>query len=371
MKPKTVHLIIQPPTAHSYWTEIIIDSICQEASRREAQVLFHDTPEAMLQAAPHAPGVLLVGHSKKWFDASAARLSEEGISPTLVSAYIAVDERYNAVFFSLPTAVREALAYLKHTGHPRVAFLGINPDSPADCAKVEAFDAAVEELELPGCLNIPGGKRSIQGCVETLLAQFEQFDSALCANDPVAFCLIERMHQEGLKVPEDLFLIGMGNSRFGSIYHTPVTSIAFDYQELGRQAVHLYMMTGGDTSGIRWRMSLPCKLLVRETTAYIQEGARGSIAQADGEPLASYYTDPDVHFFNQVEGVLQHCDEWDYRILQALMTGATYQQISQTVHFSERSIKYRVKKLISRANVETRAELCQLLQPIWRPADKE
>lgn len=371
MKTKAINLIMQPPTVHSYWAEIITQSICQEASRREVPVLQYDTPDALLRQGPTACGALLVGHSNQWFMASAALLSKSGIQPTLASAYIAVDERYNAVFFSLPTAVREALGYLKHAGRPRVALIGINPDSPADCAKAQAFESAARELSLEGCVNIPGGDRTISDCADLLLEGLEQFDSALCANDSVAFCVMERMLREGLKVPDDLFLIGMGNSRFGRIYHTPVTSIAFDYQTLGRQAVQLYLMASGDDAGIRWRMSLPCKLLPRATTAFMQQRAAAPVRPdgPDPEAISAYYADPDVRFFNRVEGILQHCDEWDYRILKGLMAGETYLQIAQAVHFSERTIKYRIKKLISRAGTENRAELCALLAPIWcRPA---
>ncbi|MEG1516405.1 MAG: LacI family DNA-binding transcriptional regulator, partial [Clostridia bacterium] len=330
-----------------------------------------ESPQDLWSEEPLPRCALLAGYSSHWFSVSASALSIHGIQPILVSAYTPMDERYSAVYFSMPSATRESLCYLRQAGRTRVALIGINPDSPADRRKEEVFQSESTLLDMAGCVSIPCGGISMQTCVERFLCEVDQFDAVMGANDVVSICVIQALEREGYKVPEDLFVMGMGNSHIGRMLHEPLTTVDFDYELMGYSAVNLYYMMLSDASGMRLQMALPFRIMVRATTANLRILPSEEPKEAQthsGNP--SYYSDPDVRRLNNIEELLQRCDEWDIKVIEGILRSDTYEQIAFDTHFSERAIKYRVQKILHKANLTHRTQLCDTLRTYWWVRDR-
>lgn len=366
MKSKRILMLAQPPAEQAYWTECILNGARQRASRFEAVIVLYESAEELLKQEKQADRALVIGYSQRWFEDVTRQLLSQNVEPIFVSAYTPMDERYNAVCFSISSCVEEMIHYLRSAGRRRIAFFGYNPDSPADASKAKVFLRTCRQLHMDDCEAIPAGyEKAFREHVDLLMEELDRFDAFICANDPIAVHLIPRLISEGYKVPEDYFILSFGDLKTTREFNISITSVSFDYTELGRQAVALFLDTESNSRHIHHRITLPCELVVRRSTNYYYPSeALRSEPEWDKTPTTMYYSDPDLSYINQTEGLLQCCDEWDVEIIFALMRGDTYQQMAQTLNFSERSIKNRVQKLRERVDKVNRKELCEFFRPL-------
>ena len=98
----------------------------------------------------------------------------------------------------------------------------------------EAYIVAPKE---PGPRTFHHGFESAQ----RLLSVKPRVDSIFCFNDPLAIGAIEAILAAGLRVPEDVAIMGCGNHPLGATLRTPISTIDQNTGELGRRAAGLVL----------------------------------------------------------------------------------------------------------------------------------
>jgi len=68
-------------------------------------------------------------------------------------------------------------------------------------------------------------KRCIDGCT-----------GVVCYNDQIAFTIVTELQKQGIKVPDELSVVGIDNSELASICEVPLTSVAHPIEKLGMKA---------------------------------------------------------------------------------------------------------------------------------------
>lgn len=215
------------------------------------------------------------------------------------------------------------------------------------------------------------GENPISERIEAFLKQFEEMniDAVICANDTIAIQLINRMLNEGFKIPEDLYVIGMGNSLLGQKISIPLTSIEFDYEEMGHQAFNLWKYIQRSSCNVHMEVSVPCKFIPRASTGdfdqFETEFVSVSGAQvADKGIITEYdefYEDVDVQKIIKFEFFLRSCDEIDYRVLEGIIQSKTDAKMAEQYNISDRAIRYRINKMTKKLGVHTRDEIVNIL----------
>ena len=66
-------------------------------------------------------------------------------------------------------------------------------------------------------------------------------DGVFCYNDPLAMGAIDRIFEAGLRVPEDIAVIGCGNLHYDSSLRVPLSSIDQQSVEMGKRAAKLVL----------------------------------------------------------------------------------------------------------------------------------
>lgn len=92
-------------------------------------------------------------------------------------------------------------------------------------------------------------------------------NGVFCYNDPVAIGAMKAIEEAGLKVPDDIKVVGAGNVHYSDMLAVPLTTVDQGTVQIGRQAAELLMEQIGAKKKVRpRRVLIPPKLVVRQST---------------------------------------------------------------------------------------------------------
>jgi LacI family transcriptional regulator len=199
---------------------------------------------------------------------SLERMRARGTPVVLLGRRAPLDEGWCAV--TGDDAVGGALVarHLLELGHQRIVYLngigttrGSNTRREAVRAAVEAAGGKFREVLAP-TLTIAGGEVGAR----QLLADGERPTALVCANDLLALGVLRELERHGIRVPDDLALVGFDDVDFAAHLSVPLTTVRQDKYLLGRQAAELLLaeLRGGDHE--HSEVLLPAELVVRAST---------------------------------------------------------------------------------------------------------
>ena len=141
---------------------------------------------------------------------------------------------------------RVAIEHLVEQGHRRVAFIG-GPESIGQVREqLQGAREVWDELGLPPddlvhlateALTVAEGRSAGERLAG--LAARRRPTAAFCANDLLALGLLQQGIGTGLRVPDDLAIVGFDDIEFAAAAAVPLTSVRQPRQELGRAAAQL------------------------------------------------------------------------------------------------------------------------------------
>ena len=102
--------------------------------------------------------------------------------------------------------------------------------------------------------------------MQQLLGQTPPPDAVFAASDPIAIGAMEAARVRGVRVPEDLGLVGVGNHRYTPYLRVPLTTVDQNRSEIGRKASELLLAAiQGNKAGPAVILIEPA-LIVRESS---------------------------------------------------------------------------------------------------------
>ncbi len=137
----------------------------------------------------------------------------------------------------------EVTRYLIANGHRRIAYLGGLPESKTNLARRNGWEAALREAGIepgPDWIFQRGFNRD-DGIylADRYFDELKNFSALACANDYVASGVIVRLHEAGVRVPEDFSVTGFADDEIAEFsypaltsYHQPIEEIASFAAEL-------------------------------------------------------------------------------------------------------------------------------------------
>ena len=161
----------------------------------------------------------------------------------------------------------EATRHLLSSGRRQVAFIAETPDDPNFLrrrqgylrAHTEADKEVLPERQQAGRLGPDGGYLATQ----QLLAA-ASFDAIFAANDMAAFGALRALSEVGLRVPDDVAVVGFDDIALARYSHPPLTTLRIPRQQLGTEAAaQLLAQFGGQPTT---SPELPVSLVVRSSS---------------------------------------------------------------------------------------------------------
>jgi LacI family transcriptional regulator len=145
-------------------------------------------------------------------------------------------------------AGRIATEHLIQAGCRRIAHIRGRDTSPA-LKRYEGYREALAAHGLEYDENLVVSRNSVdvgsteQGAeaMKILLERDSRPDGVFCFNDPLAVGAMKAIHQAGLRIPEDIAIIGCGNLHYDEMLRVPLSSIEQHSRKLGEQAGELVL----------------------------------------------------------------------------------------------------------------------------------
>lgn len=161
-----------------------------------------------------------------------------------------------------------ATQHLIELGHRRIAHIGGRADHPDAIERKKGYMNALQDagIEPVPELIVEGNFRRQSGvlAVDMLMARGIAFSAIFTANDQMAFGTRLALYRRGIRVPEDLSLVGFDDEPAAAFMIPPLTTIRQPAMPLGREAarVILSQLRGEPVSPAK----LQAELVVREST---------------------------------------------------------------------------------------------------------
>jgi LacI family transcriptional regulator len=142
-----------------------------------------------------------------------------------------------------------AACYLLRLGHGKIAHL-TGPRQHGNLSdRTRGFVRALQSAENPVQPIVLHGKFNFEGGAELarkLLDAHPDVTAIFAANDVMAFGVVQAVLDRGLRIPEDLSLIGFDNIGFSAVVHPPLTTIHQPKYEMGSAAVDILLRLARD-----------------------------------------------------------------------------------------------------------------------------
>jgi LacI family transcriptional regulator len=245
----TIGLVV-PDLVHPFFAEVAkgLSSVLREQGYRllistseEDPVLERGEIDDLLARRVDA----LIIASTQWTVESFRRIEEREMP------YVLIDRSFlglpaNFVGVDDEQVGRLATEHLISVGCRRIAHIR-GPELSTAMGRLEGYrrTLARHNLDAPAAYVVSGksiddaGDVSGQEAMKQLLALDPRPDAVFCYNDPTAMGALREILDSGLRVPEDVAVIGCGNVRYAHLLRVPLSSVDQDSTGIGEQAAQL------------------------------------------------------------------------------------------------------------------------------------
>jgi LacI family transcriptional regulator len=212
-------------------------------------------------------GAFLVGFALD--DPWMKQLSSTSMPTVLLDNFISRNANVCYVGTDSHEGIALAISHLYQLGHRKIAFLNGSLGSAVSEQRQEAYEAAMSEFSLPASKDLTAYGYYAPDCARYHVPGFLQAGATaiICGSDRIASGVIDECHARGLRVPEDISVVGFDDLPLAESLNPPLTTIRQDRNELGRSA---YVMLGSLIAHIPISRTLMRPILVeRKSTAAV------------------------------------------------------------------------------------------------------
>ena len=261
----TVALLV-PDIANPFYFDLVRGSQRQLRAAGYAQLLV-DTEESK---EVEADTLELMRKSADGVILAASRLDEDQLIQAAARQPLVTVNRdlpdVPSVLIDTPTGVRQALTHLHSLGHRRIAYVAGPVRSWSSARRWEALQSAAAELAVELSFLGPWAPNAAAGATAADSVASSDVTACIVFNDLLAIGMLGRLAQRGIRVPDDLSIVGTDDI-FGSDFcHPPLTTVAAPIEEAGRVAVTMLLSRLARSGTPRMRTILPTYLRTRQSS---------------------------------------------------------------------------------------------------------
>lgn len=168
-----------------------------------------------------------------------------------------------------PTGAALVVQHLADLGHQDIAHIGGGLGAGA-ADRRKGYERAMQRRGLESFIRIFPGSYTDEGGRQGVAALFEsgtQPTAIFVANDLAALGALSALSERGLRVPEDVSVVGYDNTALAAVSQINLTTVDQPRPDMGRTAVKLLLERLGGRRDTARHVVMAPKLVVRGTTA--------------------------------------------------------------------------------------------------------
>ncbi|WP_010236027.1 LacI family DNA-binding transcriptional regulator [Clostridium arbusti] len=189
--------------------------------------------------------------------------------PTVLVETRGKDYGFPSVTIDNEKAAYEATEYLIKKGNKKIAYVGVNPETEnASAVRFNGYKNAIldngldynEDLVQFGGLKAADGRDGMEAIIHK-----GKVDAVFCASDEVAMGVINTLRDNGIKVPEDVDVVGFDNIYASSIYYPKLTTVEQPMYDMGSVGMRMLIKVINKAGIDQEHIVLDYKLIERDT----------------------------------------------------------------------------------------------------------
>lgn len=181
-----------------------------------------------------------------------------------------VGEFVSNIVVDYEKGIRAGVEHLLELGHRRIVYISGPLRLKSAQRRHLAFNKTMKKYEselfiFEGDFRATGGQQA----VTVMLQQKHRPTAIVAANDLMAIGAMRELRKAGLRVPEDVSVVGFDDILFAELTDPPLTTINLPRSDIGRSAVEalLHTVRNEDNQGREYRITP--RLIVRESTGAV------------------------------------------------------------------------------------------------------
>lgn len=195
------------------------------------------------------------------------------ITPNIIFLDMPVDE-YAVTTFSLDfkKAVYDIMDYLTGKGHEKIAFLGGKEYLEQNVMFSDERKKYYEEYGLKNGIDVSTylkeGEYSTESgytMMKELLQEGKMPTAVFAASDHIAFGAMKAIQEQGLKIPEDISIIGFDDVDMCDFVSPALTTMHAPAYDMGQYGVNFLFAASNLIQATPIKVKMPCKLVERES----------------------------------------------------------------------------------------------------------
>lgn len=202
--------------------------------------------------------------------------------------YILIDRRFEGLAANF-VGVDDKLvgdlgtSHLIDQGCRRIAHIR-GPETSTALGRLEGYTRALaaagmapmpEHVVPIGSSGDDRGESGGREAARKLLAAKDRPDGIFCFNDPVALGAMRTILDAGLRIPEDIAVVGCGNVTYSDFLRIPLTSVDQDSSAIGQRAAALALSLVEAKESVRPKTELVTPRLIVRASSQRKEQSKG------------------------------------------------------------------------------------------------
>lgn len=316
---------------------------------------------------PGERAVVVVGSSKSWVRTVLDGARRNHLRPILIGAVPgSYGEDVSGTMYGSRSTIEELVRYFHHYNRRSIALVDINLNSSNDCAKYESFLNVIKTLDMQAGYNDVFFKDpDSHNPTALFLNHIRAYDGVICSNDYSAGFILTYCRENGIRVPEDLFVAGLGDMSICRYTQPSLTSATRSYYQAGVQVYHIFRTLSQNPEVESIVTTMKSSIKPRGSTAYLpvpRDLEKESLQKTEPNTLPKLIAVNGASRLRGLEACLNQCDGRDLKIIAGILSGTSNEALAEALNCSVGTVNYRLKNLYKTAGVSTKTELQELIR---------
>lgn len=179
------------------------------------------------------------------------------------------DNSYPSVTIDNEQGAYDGTKYLIEKGNKKIAYIGLHKDAVNAAAfRYNGYKKALIEngIELDEAICYFGGLKAEDGynAIDSMIKN-NKIDAAFCASDEIAMGAINALRENGIRVPEDVDVMGFDDIYSASIFYPKLTTIAQPMYDMGSVGMRMLIKSIDKAELTENHFILPHQLIERNS----------------------------------------------------------------------------------------------------------